>query len=912
MNRCWTPQKLLLAAAVLVAMDPAWASSVAGTIKGTVLDETGLAMPGALVTIESPALIGGKQQRESNEEGDFTFQELPPGAYDIVVQMQGFGQAKRTGVEVQVGRVTTVAFELKSGSEVVEVVASKMTVDTESATQSTVMTSDFLSRIPTGRSYQDAIGMAAGVTGGANPNSGGGSYNENTIVLDGVNTTDPVTGTFSMNFNYDAIDQISVTTGGFDPEYGESLGALIQIVTKSGGNTLKINAGGYYGNGNWSPKMDSRFAADGYELSPTGFDESSQTAEADLVVSGPIIKDKLWYLASYQYVRTLYSNVGIQLPRDYDAHYILAKLTAQPTGKHRVTLQFSTDPTTVDNLDQSNSRVRPEAQSRQAQGGFIGSAKWNWFINKDTNLETTASYQKSYIEAASVPCTHDLRLGYNPCDPDEQDNTVDYQTPGREGLYGAYSSENYGFYYFDDRYRIQGSTKLSVLEVRDPLGGKHDLKAGLDFSYLNWEQVQGYNGNLLFYDLYVNAFDPGTLQNYYWIETSGAYEYSADGYHVGAFVQDAYKPVENLTFRFGVRYDRSLTNNDAGEPVVDVGVWGPRLYGVWDPFNDKKTRVYGGYGRFNDAARLSVASYLSQSSLGQKLVVGEYFGNSTSSTSNMYFEYNTENTITVWGNTTAPHSDELSVGVEREVVANVAAGIDFTGKFTRNVYAFDEQNLIYDEDGYGFVGSQDGTLDLYYRLRTPQLAQRNYYQTDFLLSRNFTKRWLMQGTYSYVVSQGRTQDSLSGQLVNPQQLDLTYGNLDTDIRHQVKLAAAWDLPIDPWTTRVGIQGTFLSGYPLSRYYYSSAGFGGGGDYALLKERMGTYGRTSPYWNLAVRLEQQIPVKQGKLSAVLTVDNVTNNNYPIVYYNNYIDSQNRYVIAYRQDPVSATVGAKYEF
>ena len=109
-----------------------------------------------------------------------------------------------------------------------------------------------------------------------------------------------------------------------------------------------------------------------------------------------------------------------------------------------------------------------------------------------------------------------------------------------------------------------------------------------------------------------------------------------------------------------------------------------------------------------------------------------------------------------------------------------------------------------------------------------------------------------------------------------------------------------------------MQGSFFSGYPLSRYYYSTAGLGGGADYTLLKERLGTYGRTSPYWDLAVQITQAIPVRQGKFSAVLSVDNVFNNNYPTVYYTTYIDTQNRYVVAYRQDPVSARLGAKYEF
>ncbi len=911
MNRCWTPQKLLLAAAVLLVMDPAWASSTAGTIKGTVVDDSELAIPGATVQVKSAVLIGGVQTQTTDDNGEFTFQELPPGTYQVITAMKGFGTVTRP-LEVQIGRVSTITVQLKGGAIDVYVDPGTPTVDTTQASKTTVMNNDFLSRIPIGRSTQAAFGAAAGVLQGGNPMAAGASGDENTILLDGVNTTDPVTGTFSMNFNYDAIDQISVTTGGFDPEYGASLGALESIVTKSGGNTLAVNASAYYGNGNWSPKMDARFAADGTPLSPTGFDESSQDAEADIVVSGPIIKDKLWYLASYQYSRSLYSNVGVQLPRDFDGNYVLAKITAQPTSKHRISLELSSDPTEVDNIDQNNSRERPEAQGRQAQGGYIASLKWNWFINKDTNLETTASYQKSYIEVGGVPCTKDLTLGYNPCSPTEQENTVDYSTPGRTGLYGAYSSENYGFYYFDDRYRVEGSTKLSVLEVKDPLGGKHDLKGGLDFNYLSWDQIQGYNGNLLFYDLYVNAFDPNTLKNYYWIETSGAFQYKAVGYHVGAFIQDAYKPVENLTFRYGIRYDRSVVNNDAGTPIVDVGVWGPRVYAVWDPFKDQKTRIYGGYGRFNDSSKLSVASYLSQANLGEKLVVGEYFSNNTSSDAYLYAEYNTTNTTTVFNNTTAPHSDELSAGIQREVVKDISAGIDFQGKFTRDVYSLDETNLIYDENGYAYLGSHDGTSSLFYRLRTPDLAQRNYYETDFQLQRNFTKRWLMQATYSYVVSQGRSQSSLSGALVNPQQIDLGYGNLDSDVRHQVKLAAAWDLPDDPWTTKLGVQGSFFSGYPLSRYYYSTAGLGGGADYTLLKQRLGTYGRTSPYWDLALKVEQEIPVHQGKFSAILTVDNIFNNNYPTVYYTTYIDTQNRYVVAYRQSPISGNLGVKYQF
>lgn len=905
--------------ALLALPGTAYASATAGTIKGQVVDDSGLSLPGALCTLRSASLIGGAQQRSTDDEGSFTFVELPPGSdYELSVQMNGFGPVKRTGIQVALGRTTTLTIEMKFGGETVEVVDTNKTIDTEAASHGSTLSKEFLSRIPSGRSYQDVVLQAQGVTGGGggNPNSAGASSNENTIMLDGINITDPVTGTFSLNFNFDAIEEIQVITGGFDPEYGESLGAVFSIVTKSGGNTLEIIANALYQNSNWGPKIDARYAPDGYLISPTGFDASGQTVDVGLVVSGPVLKDRVWFLGSYQYARSLYANIGVELPRDYDAHYFFGKLTVQPSSAHRFTVQLQTDPTTVDNIAQY-STVLPEAQGRQAQGGALGSLKWNWFINPDTNLETSFSIQKSFIEQSTTPCTHDQRLGYNPCDPDERDNFVDYYTPGRTGLYGAYDSVNYGVYVFDDRWRYELGTKFSLLQV-DFLG-KHDFKAGIAGDFVLWDQVYGYNGNLLFYDLYVNNFDPSSLENFYWIELSGSQQYRSTGFHLGAFVQDVWKPVENLTFRYGIRYDRAALRNDAGVPIIDVGIFGPRAYAVWDPWNNQKTKVYGGYGRFNDTGRLSVASYLSQSGLGQKLFVGEYFaragdlyGQYSSAAANAV-EYSTTNTTQVFENTTVPHSDEFTLGAQREIVADLAASVEFTGKFTRNVYVLDETNLLYDEDGYSLIGSRSGTQDVLFRLRTPAVALRDYYQTDIVLERNFSDRWLMLASYSYVVSRGRVQNSLtSAALANPAQVDLYYGNLGTDIRHQVKLAGAWDLPTDPWTAKIGTSGQFFSGSPLSRQYYSPGGGFTVADYSLLKERAGTYTRTSPFWQLSILAEQAIPVRKGKLAATLQVDNIFSNRYPVGTYSYYVSAENRYIVYYRQDPITFRVGAKYEF
>lgn len=907
-----TMLRLLAITLALFAASGIAFASASGTIKGQVLDESSLAIPGVLVTVSSDKLIGGAVQYTTDGEGNFIFVELPPGQFRVEAQKQGFSKVTKTGVQVAVGRTTSVSIEMKYGGETVVIEEKRKVVDTESVAQSTTFSKDYLSRIPTGRSYQGAIEGAAGVIGGGNASAAGGSGDENTWTLDGVNVTDPVTGTFSTNFNYDAIEEVQVVTGGFDPEYGESLGALFSVITSSGGNTLVVKTGVNYGNGNWAPKLDARYGADGMELAPTGFDSSSENGVVRMLVSGPLIRDRVWFLGSYQYNRYLFSNVGIRNPRDFEGHYFFAKVTAQPVSAHRIALTLSTDPTTVDNIEQSDKFTLPEAQGRQYQGGYVLTGKWNWFLSEDANLETTASIQKSYIELSAVPCTHDRELDYNPCEADERENTIDYSTPGRSGLFGAYSSDNFNQFQFDDRWRGEVSSKFSVLQV--PFFGKHDFKVGIEANYAYWNWVTGFTGNLLYVDLYENSFNPDTYKNYYAIEFSGYSQFTASQYHVGTFIQDVYKPIDNLTFRYGVRYDRSQARNDVGEPIIDLGVFGPRLYAAWDPWGDEKTKITAGYGRFNDSARLEIANYLSKSSLGQKLVVGEYFDKGGSSADAVYFDYDTSGQFT-YGDLSSPHSDEISAGVEREVVTDFKIGLKFDGKFTRNVYSFDETNLIYDEDGYSFIGASEGSSDvqLEYRLRTPAVARRDYFRVDVEFTKPTAKRWFLQSVYSYTSSRGTSQYALSGNLSNPSQVELNYGSLDSDVNHQLKFAAYWDIPDDPWTTNVGSSIYVYSGFPVSRYYWQAADLESGqGAYGLLKEPLGEYARTQWYWEMNFSIQQEIPVDKGALRATAEFYNLTNNQYDIYLSDYYVAADNRYVSYYRQTPISIVLGAEYEF
>ncbi len=896
-----------LALIILLVPGAAFASVTKGTVKGTAVDEGGLPVPGVLITITAPELMGNRQAM-TDGEGRYLFVELPPGTYQLVAQAEAFSTVRKTGLSVNVGRTLNipVTMILSDAAEEIVIEQKQAAVDTEAGNRGTVLTKDFLDRIPTGRSYQEAVQMAAGVTGGSNPNVGGASYNENTYMLDGVNITDPVTGTFSLNFNFDAIEQIEVITSAFDPEYGINLGGAINVVTQTGTNTFEASIGVYHENGTWSPRQDWRWGADGQFLNYSDFGTIAERWQVGARISGPIIRDKAWFIAAYQYSRSRFANLGVPLPRDFDGHYVLAKLTWQPTTDHRFTVLTQTNPTTVDNLYGSRF-IKPEAQGRQAQGGFVTSVQWDWFISPQAFLETKTLVQKSYLEGYGVPCTHNEKLGYNSCEPDEFENTIDFVTPGRLGVNNAYDSGNEISYDFDDRWNLQLQSKFSLLQL-DFLGS-HDVKTGLDGSIYIWDRTFGRAGNLVYSDLNQISYDPDTLRNYYWNEFSGPFRFSTTAETLGLFIQDVWKPIDNLTLRYGTRYDRQVFRNDVGEPIVNTGLWGPRIVVNWDPWADGKTKLKAAYGRFNDQSRLAVASYLNASGMGSKLFLGEYFaGNGlghTNGTDEAYTYNPIQNFNTALDGITAPRADMFEVGAEREVVQNLNVSLYFTGKYTKNLYAFDELNYIYSEDAYSVLGTNDGTRNYYNRLRTPDIARRNYYRTDLSFQKLPANRWSAMGTYSFTRSIGTVQNAPSGFLTVAPQVEY-YENrlLGTDILHDITISGYWDIPNDPWTTQLGTTFLMESGYPVSRAYRAAGPNG-----SHYRSTIGSYARARPWWTWNVMVAQKYPVKKGNLSTQLTLFNITNNRFG---QSAALTADNRWAVVGKTQAMRMMLGVEYEF
>lgn len=914
-DQLWRLIAVVLASFVLFG--PAAYAQTSGIIQGTVTDVDGIGYPDATVTVSSPSMIGGHQVRATDADGFYKFTEMLPGVYSVTVVAPGFPTEERQNVVVQVNRQVTVDVQLREGKETVIVVEGNTgpIVDTESTTVGEVLTQEFLQRIPSGRSYQSAVQLSAGVSAGSggNPNMGGGGTSENTFLLDGATVTDPVTGTFGQNFNFDAIQQIEVLLGGFDAEYGISLGGIINIVTDNGTNNLEFNTSVYYQNGNWSPKKDARFTADGYTLGVTQFDSAFQTLQIGAKVSGPLVQDKAWFVFSYQHDRSMIAATGMPQKRDYDGNYLLGKLTIQPNNAHRITALFQADPTVIDNISQGNPFQKAESQGRQAQSGFVGQLRWQWFLTENSNLDTRVDVQKISIEQYAVPCTHNQKSDSNKCKPTEEEGTVDFETPGRIGLYGAFDSVNWGSYYFDDRWSFKASSKYSLTGLKDKVGGNHDLKFGVETRQLVRNSVQGSSGNIRYVDINQSGSDPQTLSNYYWLEASAPVIVRDIGSTWSLFAQDAYKPVSNFTVRYGLRFDNTVLRNDIGEPVITGSIFSPRLFVSWDPFGDQKTKIAGGYGRFNDTGTQSLATFTSQANIGSKLFLGELFNDNKgqgflNSSTLMYDVGSRENLNTANQNLKLPGVDEFNVIFQREIIPDLSFGFNFQGRFTRNLYEADDTNIIYDEDGSQVIGARTGDiLNNYLRLRTPRAARRNYYRFDFSLLKREAKRWYARATYSYTFMNGTNNESLTGTFSNDPQTQYNYGRLVNGSQHAVRAQAYYNVPTDPWDLSLGVSVGYDSGVPLERLYWSEAG----GGYGLRIRNRGTYFHFNDEWDVGVRLRQALDVRKGKLNLDLEVSNVFNFQAPSGL-SSVLYTENRIMAVSRQDPLRMQLGLQYQF
>ena len=304
-----------LLAVVLASLAlPAYSQETStGTITGTITDDKGKPLADAVVTARSPQ---GARKAISDKNGYFIIPFLTPSTYAVQIVAAGFATLVQDDIIVRMNQKTAVRYAMQPGKvETVTVTGQAPLLDRQSTgTGASVKVADFTADIPVGRNYSQLFTTSPGVvsgggSGAGNYSIGGASGLENSYIIDGVNVTNTgyggigafnaVYGSLGTGVTGDFLDEVQVKTGGFEAEYGQALGGVLNAIVKSGTNEFKGGLGFY---STLSALEGSRERV----RTEVGYVNTREEDIYDFAFSygGPFIKDKLFWFVAVNPVET--------------------------------------------------------------------------------------------------------------------------------------------------------------------------------------------------------------------------------------------------------------------------------------------------------------------------------------------------------------------------------------------------------------------------------------------------------------------------------------------------------------------------------------------------------------------------------------------------------------------------------
>jgi hypothetical protein len=683
-----------------------------------VVDPHGGAVPGAAVTVTTAQ---GARSFTTDARGRFFAPYLSPGAASVRVELAGFKKVEREGLLVRLGQRLEVDFTLEVSAvrELVEVTASSPVIDLRSTTAGAVLDSDQLKALPVGRHFADTLYLVPGVSdsgmgGNANPSVGGASGLENSYQIDGVNVSSTgygalgayslVFGSLGTGVTTDFIKETQVKAAGFEAEYGQATGGIVNVVTRSGTNRFHGSLFGY-----WSP----HFLEPAWRQveTPNGHVNTTGLTNADFGIAGggPILKDRLFAFAAFnpQYeTRTFIAPDDAQsfplralgeVDRRRRSLSYAAKLTWQASGRHRFDLSLFGDPSHGAAGAQRPGSLLAQDTTRfstlEVYGGHNQSLRYDGILSPGWFFE--ASFARSEFLFEEVPSVDEWRL--------VDRRVVPWVSSG--GL-GGYESGQPGR-------NLQYALKSTHLFTA---AGTHQLRSGAQLDDIEYARINVTGPTFVLPDGTPSrsgaavAVLPAT-------EIPQGYFYSVGGARYGppprttqryasAFVQDAWQIGRSVTLKLGLRWERqTLVGGDPplcfddevrvgdggsghGNPVRCAYTWShnwsPRLGAIWDVGGSGRAKLFAHWGRFyvkipNDLAARALsgdalvwqADYY-DAALTQPIPEGELVGGRTrhfsgSALAPSLFANDTRSTFT----------DELLAGFEIEAAPLLNVGVRY-------------------------------------------------------------------------------------------------------------------------------------------------------------------------------------------------------------------------------------------
>jgi hypothetical protein len=299
---------------------PAWAQSGTTSISGRVTDVQGQVIPGATVTVTSAA-TAATRSGVTNESGLYQFSALPPGVYNLTVELTGFRTARLDKLELRVDLPARADVELEVGSltETVNVEAHTPLINTVDASIGNTMSQEQIRNLPIeARNVVHLLSLQPGaVFVPINPDDpnrrddprygsvSGSRADQQNVTLDGIDVNDPqlqIGYTSAVRVTQDALQEFRVSTSNYGAEQGRSSGAQVSLVTRSGSN--QYTGSGYYFLRRTATSSNEYFL----KLSQLEAGNPSQAPKLDKdifggAVGGPIRRNRLFFFGNFEGLR---------------------------------------------------------------------------------------------------------------------------------------------------------------------------------------------------------------------------------------------------------------------------------------------------------------------------------------------------------------------------------------------------------------------------------------------------------------------------------------------------------------------------------------------------------------------------------------------------------------------------------
>jgi carboxypeptidase family protein len=299
---------LLIALGLCALPALAQARSSSADLSGTVSDPSKSPVPGATVVATNIA-TGLARNGVTDANGVYRIPLLPPGEYEVKIQINGFNTQIKKGITLTVGEIIPLNFEISRGGTIdsVSVETDQPLIETERTHQSSTITQRPINNLPiNGRNFLDFARLTPGVieespavtsvqvtaltTSGLS--FSGQNGRANTIQIDGVDNNDIIGNGVRPTISQEAVNEFQINRNAYSAEFGRAAGGIINIVSKSGTNQFHGNVYNYFRN----QRLDARNTFATGQLKDPPFKRN----QPGFTVGGPILKDRTFFFAAYE------------------------------------------------------------------------------------------------------------------------------------------------------------------------------------------------------------------------------------------------------------------------------------------------------------------------------------------------------------------------------------------------------------------------------------------------------------------------------------------------------------------------------------------------------------------------------------------------------------------------------------